>query len=175
MKRKLVVVVAILLLFISLFGCKDPYEGAMVGAWQDSNGLVGVRFREDGTCDVTLAREFITETVYCKYLYSDGKVLIFNPELHAEEDFDLDDSMGVLGEQGIIFSIDRDKKDGVVDSFWFSSLNMQKSDGVNIQSLSEWTESLGKDGVTLNDAATVLNGSRDANRAIEWITDTLVK
>ncbi|MEA5048663.1 MAG: hypothetical protein VB034_08660 [Eubacteriales bacterium] len=174
MKRKRFVLIVILLLIISLFGCKDPYEGAIEGAWQDSNSLVGILFREDGTCDVTFAREFITETIYCKYLYSDGEVVIYNPQLHAEDEFDLRDAMSTLGEKGIVILLNRDKKDGVVESYWLSSLDMKRSDSVSIRSMSDWTKELAADGVSLNDAATVLNGSRDAERAIDWIQDVLI-
>jgi hypothetical protein len=175
MKRKLIILMTVLLIIASLVGCKDPYEGAMVGAWQDENRLVGVLFREDGTCDVTFAREFITETVECAYGYSDGRVVIYNPRLYSIEDFDLEDIPHVSADKGVTFSINRDKKDGVVDGFWLASLIMQKSDSVNVQSFSEWLAGLSAGGVTLNDAAAAFTGNKFAGDAIEWIEEALVE
>lgn len=175
MKRKLVILITILLISTSLFGCKDSYEGAMVGAWQDSNGLVGVQFLEDGTCEVTFAREFITETAACAYSYADGMVVIYNPRLYSAEDFDLKNLYSTATEQGIVFSIDREKKDGVVDGFWISTLWMEKSSSVAVRSYSDWSDSLSAGGVSLNDAATSYTGSKFANDAIDWIQEALIE
>ena len=174
MKRKLVLLIAIFLISLSLIGCKDPYEGAMVGAWQDANGLVGIAFRENGTCDVTFAREFTTETIFCAYSYSDGVVVLYNPLLHTIEDFDLKNLFSTPEDQGIVFSINREKKDGVVDGFWLSTLWMEQSDSIAVRSINDWTESLSKDGLSLNDAATVLTGSKFASDAIGWIQKALL-
>ena len=174
MKRKLVILITILLILTSLLGCKDPYEGAMVGAWQDSNGLVGVQFWDDGTCDVTFAREFITETVACAYSYADGMVVIYNPRLYSIEDFNMKNLYTTATDQGIVFSIDREKKDGVVSGFWISTLWMGKSSSVAVRSFSDWSDSLSQDGASLNDAATSYTGSKFANDAIEWIQGALI-
>lgn len=174
MKRKLVVLVAILLIMTSFAGCKDPYEGAMVGAWQDDSRLVGIIFREDGTCNVTFAREYITETVECAYAYSDGRVVIYNPRQYSIEDFDLKNLSSTPSDQGVTFYIDREEKDGVVDSFLLLSLTMKKSPLVYIQSFSEWLNGLTADGVTLNDAGTAYTVSKFAGDAIEWIEEALV-
>jgi len=174
MKRKLVILITILLISACLLGCKDPYEGAMVGAWQDSNGLVGVQFREDGTCDITFAREFIIETVACAYSYADGMVVIYNPRLYSIEDFDMKNLYTTATDQGIVFSIDREKKDGVVNGFWISTLWMEKGSSVAVRSFSDWSDSLSAGGVSLNDAATGYTGSKFANDAIDWIQAALI-
>lgn len=175
MKRKLVILITILLILTSLLGCKDPYEGAMVGAWQDSNGLVGVQFWDDGTCDVTFAREFITETVACAYSYADGMVVIYNPRLYAIEDFNMKNLYTTATDQGIVFLIDREKKDGVVSGFWISTLWMEKSDSISVKSFTDWVDSLAADGVSINDAATRYTGSKFANDAIDWIQEALIE
>ena len=175
MKRKLVILITILLISTSLLGCKDPYEGAIVGAWQDSNRLVGVQFRDDGTCDVTFAREYITETVTCAYSYADGMVVIYNPRLYSIDDFNLKNLYTTATDQGIVFSIDQEKKDGVVDGFWISTLWMEKSSSITVRSFSDWTDNLSTGGVSLNDAATRYTGSKFANDAIEWIQEALIE
>ena len=175
MKRKLVILITILLILTSLLGCKDSYEGAMVGAWQDSNGLVGVQFWDDGTCDVTFAREFITETVACAYSYADGMVVIYNPRLYSIEDFNMKNLYTTATDQGIVFSIDREKKDGVVSGFWISTLWMGKSSSVAVRSFSDWSNSLSAGGVSLNDAATSYTGSKFANDAIDWFQEALIE
>ena len=175
MKRKLVILITILLISTSLLSCKDPYEGAIVGAWQDSNRLVGVQFRDDGTCDVTFAREFITETIACAYSYADGMVVIYNPRLYSIEDFDMKNLYTTATDQGIVFSIDREKKDGVVNGFWISTLWMEKSSSVAVRSFSDWSNSLSAGGVSLNDAATSYTGSKFANDAIDWFQEALIE
>lgn len=174
MKRKLFILGAIAVFLLCLLGCKDPYEGAMAGAWQDSNGLVGVSFREDGTCEVVFAREFITGTVPCVYLYHDGRVVIYNPALHTEDEFDMEGSSVGLGEKGLTFTIDRGEKDGVVDRFWLSSLKMERCETLSVRSLSEYGDSLAADGVSLNDIAEAYTGITFANSVIDWIKDVLV-
>ncbi len=173
MKRKLNLLIVILLVLASLTGCKDPYEGAIVGAWQDSNRLVGMLFYEDGTCDVTYAREFITDTVSCAYFYTDGSVVLYNPQVYSKEDFDLDKLYLTPAEQGVVFFIDQSEKDGVIEGFWLISLRMEKSNAVSVQSFSEWSNGLATGGTTLNDAATLYTGSIFTNDVIDWIQAAL--
>ena len=175
MKRKLVILITILLILTSLLGCKDSYEGAMVGAWQDSNGLVGVLFREDGSCDVTFAREFITETVSCAYYYTDGEVLIYNPRIYTLDDFDLKNLNSVEDDQGIVFDIDREKKDGVVDGFGLVSLWMEPCIAITVSSFSDWENSLYANGLSLNEAASIYTGTKFSSVVIDWIQEALIE
>jgi len=102
-------------------------------------------------------------------------VVIYNPRLYSIDDFNLKNLYTTATDQGIVFSIDQEKKDGVVDGFWISTLWMEKSSSITVRSFSDWTDNLSAGGVSLNDATTRYTGSKFANDAIEWIQEALIE